>query len=106
MNCPNCGKGVPWAQTWRFKGEPVDTYFLCKWCGWRYELGIDPTEGTLAIPVYHDHPGGRVGSWVEFKTPADYRTLTWPCKCGESIVAWDWLRPYPRFSNDPRLMEY
>jgi hypothetical protein len=102
-SCPCCGTSA-WFGRRAFQGEEA-SYVLCKWCGYRVNLDVSPDEWTLAIPVYHVCPGPqRVLTWVEFMGEA-YNALRWTCICGSAVRVCDSLRPYPRFSSDPSLIE-
>ena len=98
-----------WYGARRFPDDPEDagpTYWLCKWCGFRWLVSKGVENGTLALPVYHDCPDGcRRLTWHQVESGETYLTKTWPCDCGETLMLCKTLRPFPQFCTDPWLVE-
>ena len=101
--CPGCGTSA-WYGARAFSGRQV-SYFLCKWCGLRWDLADGPEASTLAIPVFHRCDEHSVLlTWHQFEGES-YRDKEWICDCGAKLRVMATLRPYPRFASDPGLVE-
>ena len=97
-------RGGAWFGPRAFTGQEI-SYYLCKWCGYRHLAIETPEDGTLAIPVYHQCDDTHVLlTWHQFEGEP-YREKTWTCDCGAVLHLMQTLRPFPRFANDPLLVE-
>jgi hypothetical protein len=93
-----------WYAPRAFEGQEL-SYWLCKWCGYRWTTAEGQEAATLALPVYHNCTGqSRLLTWHQFEGEP-YREKLWTCKCGARLLVIETLRPFPRFSRDPGLME-
>jgi hypothetical protein len=101
--CPSCGVSA-WYAPRRFNQDPP-SYYLCKWCGFRFWLHDGPEAATLALPVFHEcKPGVVALTWHQFEGEP-YSEKYWTCDCGARLRLIDTLRPFPRFATDPALVE-
>ncbi len=101
--CPLCGTSA-WYGLRNFPGQ-APSYWLCKWCGYRWDVARGQADFTLAIPVVHQCPNGDVVlTWMEFGPTDDYQTHRWTCVCGARLLILVTLRPYPRFAGPTALL--
>ena len=101
--CPECGTSA-WYGPRSFGGN-VPTYWLCKWCGFRWKIADGEESATMALPVYHRcNSSSLLLTWHQFEGEP-YREKMWKCNCGARIGVFDSLRPFPRFSKDIHLIE-
>ncbi len=99
--CPICGAKPPWAAPRTFIPGTPFTYWLCKWCGWRFDLGDPEGSESLAVPVFHSHADGSTAlTWVEFRNGA-YAKDRWTCSvCKQTFPILQVLRAFPRLTMD------
>lgn len=105
--CPVCETSA-WYGERTFPNEGEPTYWLCKWCGFRWEIGGGPENGELALPVYHYCSSDQLAlTWhtIRKEQGERYPTKTWTCGCGETLRLCRSQRPFPRFSKVPELVE-
>ena len=93
--CPVCETSA-WYGLRHFEGEEP-TYWLCKWCGFRWTIAKGIEAGTLALPVYHDCHERRLLTWHQVEPGEEYLTKQWKCDCGEKLYLHKTLRPSHAF---------
>ena len=103
LACPICDTSA-WYAPRSFPGHET-SYWLCKWCGYRWVLADGPENSTLALPVYHRCSDEHcLLTWHQFEGEP-YGEKSWTCHCGAQLLVLSSLRPFPRFGSEPWLIE-